>query len=88
MNEVILKVAHSSNSNKVAGAIVKNFEEGKTVKIHVIGAGALHQGIKGVAIARGFIAPQGKDLSVIPGFFECEIDGKKITGLTLKLVIE
>ena len=52
-----LKVSSKSNPNSVAGALTNVFRDKGKVEIQAIGAGALNQAIKGVAIARGFVAP-------------------------------
>ena len=57
-----LKVGTKSNPNSVAGALANVFREKGSVEIQAIGAGALNQAIKAIAIARGFIAPSGKNL--------------------------
>lgn len=53
-----LKVSSKSNPNSVAGALANVFREKGTVEIQAIGAGALNQAIKAVAIARGRVTPQ------------------------------
>lgn len=60
--DTILRVSSLSNPNSVAGAITAVFRERGNVEIQVMGAGALNQAIKAVAIARGFVAPSGVDL--------------------------
>ena len=70
----ILKVSSKSNPSKVAGAIAN------------VGAGSLNQAIKAVAIARGFVAPSGKNLVIIPAFSDITIDGAEKTAI--KLIIE
>lgn len=82
----ILKVSSKSNPNSVAGALANVFREKGTVEIQAVGAGALNQAIKAVAIARGFIAPSGKNLVCIPGFQDISIDGEEKTAI--KLIIE
>lgn len=82
----ILKVSTKSNPNLVAGALVNILKEKENVEIHSIGAGALNQAIKAVAIARGFVAPSGKELAVIPSFWEVTIDGQVKTAI--KLVVK
>ena len=62
----ILKVSSKSNSSKVAGAIANVFRSNGSVEIQTIGAGSLNQAIKAICIARGFVAPSGKNLVVIP----------------------
>ena len=81
-----LKVSSKSNPNSVAGALANVFREKGTVEIQAVGAGALNQAIKAVAIARGFVAPSGKNLVCIPAFQDIEIDGEERTAI--KLIIE
>ena len=64
----ILKVSSKSNPNSVAGALANVFREKGTVEVQAVGAGALNQAIKAIAIARGFVAPLGIDLICIPAF--------------------
>ena len=82
----ILKVSTKSNPSKVAGAIANIFREKGNVEIQTIGAGSLNQAIKAVCIARGFLAPGGDDIVVIPSFNDIEIESKKKTAM--KLLIE
>ncbi|MDO4720062.1 MAG: stage V sporulation protein S [Peptostreptococcaceae bacterium] len=82
----ILKVSSKSNPNSVAGALAAVMRESKMVEIQAIGAGALNQAVKSVAIARGFVAPTGRDLICIPAFTEVEIDGEERTAI--KLIVE
>ncbi len=86
MDEIkLLKVSSSSKPNSVAGAIAGMIRDNKRVQIQVIGAGALNQAIKGVAIARGFIAPTGQDLFCIPFFRDIEINGEVRTAIVLAI---
>ena len=64
----ILKVSSKSNPSSVAGAIANVFKEKNTVEIQSVGAGAINQAIKAIAIARGFVAPSGKNLICTPAF--------------------
>jgi len=64
----ILKVKATSVPNSVAGALAGVIRERGTAEIQAIGAGALNQAVKAVAIARGFVAPSGLDLICIPAF--------------------
>ena len=82
----ILKVSTKSNPNSVAGALDNVFREKGSVEIQAVGAGALNQAIKAVAIARGFMAPSGKNLVCIPAFQDINIDGEERTAI--RLIIE
>lgn len=81
-----LKVSSKSNPSSVAGALANVFREKGNVEIQAVGAGALNQAIKAVAIARGFMAPSGKNLVCIPAFANITIDGEERTAI--KLIIE
>ena len=82
----ILKVSSKSNPNSVAGAIANVFREKGTVEIQAVGAGALNQAIKAIAIARGFVAPTGINLICIPAFQDITIDSEERTAI--KLIVE
>ena len=81
-----LKVSSKSNPNNVAGAIANVFREKGSVEVQAIGAGALNQAIKAIAIARGFVAPTGINLVCIPAFQDILIDNEERTAI--KLIIE
>ncbi len=81
----ILKVSSKSNPSKVAGAIANIFRENGTAELQTIGAGSLNQAIKAVAIARGFLAPSGKNIAVIPAFNDVLIGGEEKTAIKLIL---
>ena len=78
-----LKVSSKSNPNSVAGAMAGAVRERGSVDVQVIGAGALNQAIKAVAIARGFLASSEIDLVCVPSFADIEIDGNSRTALRL-----
>ncbi|MEN9406178.1 MAG: hypothetical protein RLZ12_462, partial [Bacillota bacterium] len=58
----ILKVSTKSSPNSVAGALAGVLREKGKAELQAIGAGALNQAIKAIAIARGFVAPSGMNL--------------------------
>ena len=82
----VLKISSKSNPNSVAGAIAGVVKESTRAEIQAIGAGALNQAIKAVAIARGFVAPSGVDLVCVPAFAEVEVEGEDRTGI--KIIVE
>ena len=82
----ILKVSSKSNPSSVAGALANVFREKGVVEVQAIGAGALNQAIKAIAIARGFVAPSGKNLVCIPAFTDIVIEGEERTAI--KLIVE
>lgn len=82
----VLKVAASSDANSVARAILGALGKAKLVETHAIGAGAVNQAVKAVAIARRNLARDNKDLIMTPGFIEVEVDGQERTGV--RFIIE
>ena len=82
----ILKVSSKSNPNSVAGALAGVLRASGSAEMQAVGAGALNQAVKAVAIARGFVAPHGLDLICIPAFTDIEIDGVQRTAM--KLIVE
>ncbi|MDI9514079.1 MAG: stage V sporulation protein S [Clostridiaceae bacterium] len=79
----ILKVSSRSNPNSVAGAIAGMVREKGIAEVQSIGAGALNQAVKAVAIARGFLAPLGIELVCVPAFSEIIVDGEERTAMKL-----
>ena len=82
----VLKVSTKSNPNSVAGALAAILKEKNIVEIQAIGAGAINQAVKAVAIARGFVAPAGKDIVCVSAFTDIEIDGEERTAI--KLIVQ
>ena len=81
----ILKVASKSSPNSVAGALAGTMRETGSAEMQVVGAGALNQAVKAIAIARGFVAPSGIDLVCIPAFTDIMIDGEERTAIKLSV---
>ncbi|MGG7184325.1 stage V sporulation protein S [Clostridium butyricum] len=82
----VLKVSTKSNPNSVAGALAAIKKEQKVAEIKAVGPGAINQAFKAIAIARGFIAPSGKDVVCIPAFTDIQIDGEERTAI--KLIVQ
>lgn len=82
----VLKVAAQSSPKSVAGALTAILRERGTVELQAVGAGAINQAVKAIAIARGFIAPNGVDIVTIPAFVEISINGEERTAI--KFIVE
>ena len=82
----VLKVSTKSNPNSVAGALAAIIKEKNIVEIQAVGAGAINQAVKAIAIARGFVAPSGRDIVCVPSFTDIEIDGQERTAI--KLIVQ
>jgi stage V sporulation protein S len=81
-----LKVSSKSKPTSIAGALANIIRKENSVEMNAVGAGALNQGIKGIAIARGFLAPSGVDLVCIPSFQDIKIENENKTAI--KLIIK
>lgn len=69
----VLKVSAQSQPKSVAGAIAALLRDAGSVEMQAIGAGAVNQAVKSIAIARGYVAPNGIDLVCIPAFAKTQI---------------
>jgi stage V sporulation protein S len=83
MEDEVLKVSSKSKPKSVAGALAGVLGENDKAELQAIGAGALNQAVKAIAIARGYVAPRGKDLICIPAFVDVEIDDEERTAIKL-----
>ncbi len=77
----IIRVAANSKSTAVAGAIAGVVRDEGRADIQAIGAGAVNQAVKAVAIAKGFLALDGLDVVCIPTFTDVEIGGQERTAI-------
>ncbi len=82
----VLKVSAQSNPKSVAGALTAVLREKGCAEIQAVGAGAVNQAVKAIAITRGFVAPNGIDLVTVPAFVEITIDGEERTAI--KFIVE
>ncbi len=79
----IIKVSTRSRSTSVAGAIAGVVREHGRAEVQAIGAGAVNQAVKAVAIARGYLALDGIDIICIPTFTEVSIDEQERTAIRM-----
>jgi stage V sporulation protein S len=82
----LLRVSSKSNPNSVAGAIASVIRLKGTVEVQAVGAGAINQAVKAIAIARGFVAPGGIDLACVPTFSQIDINGEERTAIKFLVV--
>jgi stage V sporulation protein S len=79
----MIRVAAQSRSTAVAGAIAGVIREHGRADVQAIGAGAVNQALKAVAIARGFLLLEGTDVVCIPSFVDVQIGGGERTAIRL-----
>ena len=71
----LVKVVANSRSTSVAEAIAGIIRERGRVDVQAIGAGAVNQAVKAIAIARGYLELDNIEIACIPSFAEVLIDG-------------
>ena len=86
MDAVVLKVSSKSNPNFVANALNGKIKESGRAELQAIGAGAINQAVKAVAITRNIFIQSGIELVCIPTFEDLKIDEQVRT--SIKLVVE
>lgn len=77
----IIKVSAHSRSTAVAGAIAGVIRDQNYAEVQAIGASAVNQAIKAVAIARSYLSVDGMDIVCCPEFVELDIDGQERTAI-------
>ena len=82
----IIRVSAKSRATSVAGAIAGIIRESGPSEVQAIGAGAVNQAIKAIAIARIYLVPDGFDVVCIPSFADIKIDGQECTAM--RMVVE
>lgn len=87
VHETLLKVKSSSSAANLAAAIANNVYEGYEVTLRAIGAAAVNQAMKAIAIANGYVGPRGYRLSTLPGFTTVVMDDGAISAMTFKILI-
>ncbi len=82
----VIKVSAHSRSTAVAGAIAGVMRDHKHAEVQAIGASAVNQAVKAIAIARNYLALDGIEIVCLPEFVEIDIEGQERTAV--KLIIE
>ncbi len=84
----ILKVSARSAPASVAGAIAGLVKDGNFVEIQCVGAAAVNQAVKSIALSRSFLVPSGIDISAKPYFTDIDIEGSPRTAIRFNVVVE
>jgi stage V sporulation protein S len=82
----LIKVSGNSRTTAVAGAIAGTVRSYGRVSVQALGAGAVNQAVKAVAIARSYLLEDGIDIYCVPMFVDVEIGGRERTAL--RLIVE
>lgn len=84
----ILKVSSKSNPGLVAGALAGVINDHGEAELQAVGAGAVNQAVKAIAISRGFLAPTGKEIICVPSFSEVTINDEVRTAIRLIVTVK
>ncbi|HEX2864024.1 MAG TPA: stage V sporulation protein S, partial [Deinococcales bacterium] len=76
-----VRVSGKSRPNSVAGAIAALLRLHGEVEVQAIGALAVNQAVKAIAIARTYIAGDGLELSATPSFVKLELEEEERTAM-------
>ncbi len=82
----IIKVSGKSRTSAVAGAIAGVIRENKRAEVQAIGASAVNQAVKAIALAKSYLVEDGYNIVFIPEFVDVEIDEKVRTAI--KFIVE
>jgi stage V sporulation protein S len=77
----IIKVSGTSRTSAVAGAIAGVFRENKHAEVQAIGAIAVNQAVKALALSKGYLQEDGYNVIFIPEFVDVTIDDKIRTAI-------
>jgi stage V sporulation protein S len=84
---VTFMVSATTPVTKLGSAIAHGVYADKTVTVRAIGAGAISQAMKAVAVANGFAAPRGIQLAVAPAFTDADMPDRTVTAMALKVLV-
>ena len=76
-----VKVSARSVPKAVAGAIAAIIREGRSVEVQAVGAGAVNQAVKAIAIACVYMKEENTEIATIPSFAGIEINGEERTAI-------
>jgi stage V sporulation protein S len=82
-----IKVSAKSRSTAVAGAIAGVIREHKHAEVQAIGAGAVNQAVKAIAIARGYLQQDGLNIVCVPVFVEVDVGGEERTAVKFSVEV-
>jgi stage V sporulation protein S len=82
---LLIRVSSNSDIKAVAGAIAGTIRDHGVADVQAIGAGAVNQAVKSIAIVRSYLEDEGLDVRVQPCFVEISIDGEQRTAIRFEV---
>jgi stage V sporulation protein S len=77
----MIKVSAQSLTTAVAGAIAGVVRDHGRADVQAIGASAVNQAVKAIAIAHGYLEDDRLDIYCLPAFVEVQIGGQERTAI-------
>lgn len=88
MEETLLRVSGSTDVASLASVIAHGVYDGKKTSLRAIGAAAVNQAVKAIAIAQSHVGAKGMRILVIPGFTDVPMDDGTVTAIVFKIRVE
>lgn len=88
MEEKLLKVKGSSSAPSLAAVVAHGIYNGEKLCLRAIGAAAVNQAMKAVAIAQSYVGAKGMRILVIPGFTDVQLNDDTVTALVFRIRVE
>ena len=84
MNREVLKISSNTDVKKLSGAIAGIIRRDEDVELQAIGPKAVSQAVKAVAIAKGYLAPEGIEIIINPAFINVVVgDGDAKSAISM-----
>lgn len=89
MNADVIKVGNSSPVGKVSGSITKSLLNKEVIhtEVRAIGAGAVNQAVKSIAVSRKQLKKDELDISSVINLIEVEENGGTVTVVSIDLYL-
>lgn len=81
----VLKVSSKSRVNLVAGSISKSLRESESCQVKAIGAGAVNQAIKAIAVAKQYLVEDKINIYCVPEFTSVSIENQNETAIIINV---
>jgi stage V sporulation protein S len=82
----MIRVSGSSMTTAVAGAVAGVVRQDGSAEVQAIGAKAVNQAAKAIAIARVYLRDDGIDIVTIPTLVDVEVAGEMRTALRFSVI--
>lgn len=81
----VFRVSADTDTKKLGGAIATGLKQKRDLRLSAVGAGAVNQAVKAVAIARGYLAVEALDVLIRPSFASSD---DNVSVVNMDLVLE